>query len=67
MASRVWWRPTVTLRCSPVSFVAPGHCTGTEAKQSVFASFGHRYHPICVGMEMHIDENGRLEHLDASA
>jgi 7,8-dihydropterin-6-yl-methyl-4-(beta-D-ribofuranosyl)aminobenzene 5'-phosphate synthase len=56
-----------TLRSSPVLFVAPGHCTGSAARQAVLASFGYRCRPLCVGMEMHINGDGRLEGLECLA
>jgi 7,8-dihydropterin-6-yl-methyl-4-(beta-D-ribofuranosyl)aminobenzene 5'-phosphate synthase len=55
-----------TLQRSPFLFVAPGHCTGSEAKQAILSAFGHRYRPLYVGMEIHINGDGRLEHQSPS-
>lgn len=49
------------LRGSPVLFVAPGHCTGSAAKQAMAVSFGSRCLSVYVGMQMRIDADGRLE------
>ena len=58
---------TQVLRRSPPLFVAPGHCTGDAAKQAMLAAFGTCYRHVCVGMQLDINDDGRVAQVEMPA